>query len=1103
MALLDSKAQQKVKQSRFVKGAYLGVYTAMMQGYSLINDPTSQIECLKKCLVVLQELRVCGLTGLGTHENRVIFQLASLYESQSKYEESKGFYERALSVSKEIGDRKGEALAYENLGTVCHSLGEFVKAKKYFHNALMVRKDIGDRKGEALACKNLGTECRSLGEDVKAKEYFHNALVIRKEIGDRQGEASVYGDLGTVFQSLGEFGKALDYHEKALAIRKETGDRQAEVSSYVDLGNVFYSLGKCFKAKEYLQKAIPVTEELGDRKREALCYGNLGTIFQSLGEYSEAERCHRKALAITKEIGDRKGESADLCSLAAALMSLEEYGKAEECHEKALAISKELGDKKGEAKCYETLGTVCDSLGKHAKAKDYLYKALVIRKEIGDRRGEATNYGNLGAVFLSLGECDKALEYHEKALVASKEFGDREGEAADHINLGTVFCSLGDHDKATEHVQKALAINKEIANRKIEASCYGNLGAISQRLGEHTKAIKYLQRALTILEEFEIDDRKGEARCYGNLGSAFKSLGEYGKAEEYHEKALAMNKKIGDREGETAAYGNLGTLFYSLGQYDKAKEYHGKALALSRDIGFIKAEFECHVNLTMDLLSEGNISEAFSNVVVSIFTCEKMRGFLTENEQFKISFLDEHAVSYRLLSTLLCATRNHNEALYVVELGRARALADLMSTQYSVVQEISVNPQTWVGIEMIMRKENKSTCLCISYYFQLIFLWILKENKPILFRRADVNEFFEGSERDLDVDDLFGNETFRKFQVLPQEHCEDRSLPSPSNPVGQPARESQEDGLTVFRKENKDDAQDTEPSLSLYYKMFIAPVADFLDEPEIIIVPPSSLYKVPFAALKDGNEKYLSESFRIRIVPSLTTLKLIHDSPADYHSQTGALIVGDPQVGEVLYKGNIWNLLRLPSAEKEAKMIGRLVGTQPLLGQHATKQAVLRSINSASLIHFAAHGNPDRGEIALAPVRTTDDIPQEEDYLLTMADISQVRLRAKLVVLSCCHSASGQIRTEGVIGIARAFLGSGARSVLVALWALDDNATEQLMSRFYEHLVHGESASESLHQAMKWMRSNGYTNVRDWAPFVLIGDSVKFDFGGEKVSLKP
>ena len=246
--------------------------------------------------------------------------------------------------------------------------------------------------------------------------------------------------------------------------------------------------------------------------------------------------------------------------------------------------------------------------------------------------------------------------------------------------------------------------------------------------------------------------------------------------------------------------------------------------------------------------------------------------------------------------------------------------------------------------------------------------------------------------------------------------------------------------------------------------------------------------------MKDESGKFLSESFRIRIVPSLSTLKLIQDSPEDYHSHNGALIVGEPELGQVLYKGRLEGKSPLPCAREEAEMIGRLLGAQPLLGRKATKQAVLEMINSVSLIHLAAHGDAERGEIALAPPHLTNRHPQEEDYLSTMADISQVRLRAKLVVLSCCHSASGHIRAEGVVGIARAFLGSGARSVLVALWAIEDAATKQFMSRFYKHLVRGESASESVHQAMKWMRENGFSKVSQWAPFMLIGDNVTFDF---------
>ena len=71
-----------------------------------------------------------------------------------------------------------------------------------------------------------------------------------------------------------------------------------------------------------------------------------------------------------------------------------------------------------------------------------------------------------------------------------------------------------------------------------------------------------------------------------------------------------------------------------------------------------------------------------------------------------------------------------------------------------------------------------------------------------------------------------------------------------------------------------------------------------------------------FAALKTESGKYLSETVRIRIVPSLTTLKLIQECPSDFHSQTGALIVGDPEVGEAIYKGRPERKPQLPFARK-------------------------------------------------------------------------------------------------------------------------------------------------------------------------------------------
>ena len=79
------------------------------------------------------------------------------------------------------------------------SLGQYDKAKEFLRKALVIRTEIGDRRGEAADYGNLGTVFHSLGQYDKAKEYLQKALVITTEIGDRKGEGSCYAILGTVF----------------------------------------------------------------------------------------------------------------------------------------------------------------------------------------------------------------------------------------------------------------------------------------------------------------------------------------------------------------------------------------------------------------------------------------------------------------------------------------------------------------------------------------------------------------------------------------------------------------------------------------------------------------------------------------------------------------------------------------------------------------------------------------------------------------------------------------------------------------------------------------------------------------------------------------
>ena len=1054
-------------------GSHLDISDVLFNAYYAISGYTEAERHTNKIL------------GTFIHAGMLTIELGDKYVTQSRFPEAKQLYKGALNIWKTIGHKREEAAVHLRLGCVCAKLSEYQKAKEYYEKALAIAIEIGDRNGEGATYGNLGNVFHCLGEYEKAKEYYEKALAIAIEIGDRNGEQKTYGNLGALFVLLSEYQKAKEYLDKALAIAVEDGDRCGEGETRQNLGSVFSSLSEYQKAKDYYEKALAITIEIGDRNGEGAAYRNLGTVFHYLGELQKVKEYFEKALAIFIEIGDRYGEGTTLGSLGLMFHSFGKYQRAKEYHEKALAIEIEIGNRNGEKSSYCNLGHVFDSLGEYEKAKEYHEKALAIEIETGHRKGEESSYLNLGIVCYCLGEYQKAKEYHEKALAIAIEIGDRREEVTSNGNLGKVFYSLGKYQKAKEYHEKALAIAIEIGDRGNEGLAYFNLGMVFWNLKKNRQAKEHLDKAVGV--SIAIGNRELEARATVSLGHVFDSVNDSQKAKEHCEKALTINRECGNREFEARLYLSLGELFQSFGECGKAADYLQKACFISSQIGDKMTEFQSLLRLTTLKISQSEAVEAMKYLLQCIGKYEQIRTHLKGNSGFQISLLEKRGTfPYKLLTDLLCCNGKFRDALYVEELGRARVLSELMADKYSVGSHISADPQSWFGIENIVKRESNSVFLYISYADQQVLLWVLKANGDVCFRKTDeVKVETLIAEQVCEVEGVF-KKSAACFGVLPAANCEDRSL---------------DDNVATFLHEESqanlrgDETKDTGRSHHLCYQWIVAPVADLLTEPEIIIVPDRFSYRVPFAVLRDEPAgRYLSEKYRIRIVPSLTTLRLIQECPTDYHSQTGALVVGDPTVGTVHYNGCPKDIIPLFCASKEAELVGELLGVRPLLGSRATKQAVLEAITSVSLIHLAAHGNPERGEIALSPQRTVNSIPKEEDYLLTMPDIEGVQVRAKLVVLSCCHSGRGLIKKEGVIGIARAFLASGARSVLVASWAVEDKATERLMKHFYKHLVSGESASESLHQAIQWLRSNGFPKPCQWAPFVLMGDNVTFDF---------
>ena len=757
--------------------------------------------------------------------------------------------------------------------------------------------------------------------------------------------------------------------------------------------------------------------------------------------------------------------------------SLGDYRKAIEYHEKLLKIAIEIGDRAGEGAAYGNLGNAYQSLGDYRKAIEYHEKDLKIAIEISDRAGEGGAYGNLGNAYKSLGDYRKAIEYHEKLLKIAIEIGDRAGEGRGYGNLGIAYQSLGDYRKAIEYHEKRLKIAIEIGHRAGEGAAYGSLGNAYKSLGDYRKAIEYHEKLLKIA--IEIGDRAGEGAAYGNLGIPYWSLGDYQKAIEYHEKRLKIAIEIGDRAGEGRAYGNLGNAYKSLGDYRKAIEYHEKDLKIAIEIGDIAGEGTAHQNIGMDFISLEQMENAVDNFVSAVDAFNSLRSLLKSEDNWKINFREVHEVTYTALWMSLLRIEKIEEAFFAAEQGRAQTLCDNLSIQYKL--NASLSSTTIDSKETIFRLFAKlsSPILFLEVESLTINIWFVRKGKKVEFR----TEKMEGDRREKDPLCALLQSSLETIGARDTKRCEDRTF-------------DELDKECPFSIEVRGEGagKPSLPSLDNPFKPFydavIDPILDMLEpqDDELVIVPDGALCFTPWAAVV--------ESLRIRIVPSLTSYQLILSVPEGHHNKKGALLVGNPCLKELKKPSD-----DLPCAQEEVEIIASILKTRPLTGIHATKAEVMKRMSSVGLIHIAAHGNERTGEIALSPnPGWSSRFPQRKDYILKMSDVQAANLRARLVVLSCCHSGRGRIfKGEGVVGIARAFLAAGARSVLVALWAIDDEATMVFMKSFYQHLKEGKNASAAVQQSMKFLReSEQFSETRYWAPFQLIGDDVKIDFKTEE-----
>ena len=957
------------------------------------------------------------------------------------------------------------------------------KSSKLFHTSEEFQKFVKDKAIKGQLYSGLGDAFRSRCEYKKAIEYHKLALGIARDLKDKVEEALACRKLGDDLQKVCSFNEAIEYHKIALRISTDLKDKAGEGYAYCSLGHGFRALYYHKQAIEYYKRCLSVAKELGNRGLEGAAYSSLGHAFDELSDYKTAQKYHYQHLNIAKSLKDMSGERTAYASLGSVFGSLGDFKKSLDHFHCAINIAKEMGDKEALMLTYAGLGKAFEDLGNLKKAEEYTNMHLNLAKEIGNKCEEGGAYCNLGHIFFGLGNFKKSIECYNRQLKIAKDFGDLMAEGAALGGLGIVFDSLGDFAKAIDNHNDHLRIAKAAGDKDGEAIANGNLGNAYLSLGDFKKALHYFEQRLGIAKY--LGDKAGEGRAYGHLGSTYRQLGDYKKAMDYYSLRLCIAQELGDKAGEGAACGYIGTVCQHLGNYKKAIEWNQQKLRIADDLGNQHMEGQAYSDIGLCFEMLKRLPKALENYQTSVRVFDRMRSLLQPKDEWKIGFRNECNPAYTGLWRVLLKQEKIDDALAAADDGRAQGLADLLTSKYGF-QKGQTREQKLVKEEFgLLNASSSSTIfLAVNVLEKKVDIWFLSKEKPVLHRLRKLdNHCTKNVAETLQSLIQF---SYENIGVRANVNCENRSLDV--------LRENCSAVGRSHKKESQPILQDDSIPLAALYSFVMAPILDLIDGDEVIIVPDGPLWLAPFSALLNPYSEYVCESLKIRLIPSLTSLKIIAHCP-EFHSSSGALIVGDPDVSEVTNSQGDRILEQLSFARKEAQMIGQILNVAPLTGKLATKCEVLKQICSVAVVHIAAHGHMQTGEIALSPnPKRRSQIPAEEDYILTMTDVMSVKLRAKLVVLSCCHSGRGEIKAEGVVGIARAFMGAGARSVLVSLWAIDDEATLEFMKSFYRNLEKGRSASESLNHAMKCLReSEKFSDVKYWAPFTLIGEDVTLD----------
>ncbi len=886
------------------------------------------------------------------------------------------------------------------------------------------------------------------------------------------------------------------------------------------------------KAVELCQQAAELYASARDPRGEATALLKVGDIYLFLGEIQKALESHQLGLEVAQRTGDEALEGSALERVSESLLWLKQPQQALPYLERAEHLVADLAPSELQARIHLNMAAANELLGKNQEAIEGYLALQPLFTQISFPSGEAAALNNLGTIYYELGELEKSADHYRQALAAQRKLGDRSSEARGLANLGAVLSALGDQEGARQVLKQALAIHQESGDQRSEANTLNGLGEVLLKEGSVEEALQCFLKAETLAAQ--VPAPRIEAFAHQMLGNLYTDLEQFDKALGSYQRALALRRASGHFRGEADTLASLAATNIEIGDLSKARSFMAAALEIvdsqrksvtSRDLrtslfASRKGFFDFYIHLLMTL-HQRQPKEHFAEEALQLSERTRARSLLDQLAEAGARIdLDVDPALIERQDSLRARMNSIEKKKYQVLLG-SDSRSESGEQVRALEQELRTLQNDYSQNEARIRFRNPRYA-AIS---QAAPLTAKEIQETILEEETILLEYSLGEKASY----LWAvSETFVKgFQLPPRQQIEaeaERLYRLLTARNQSPNNESPTETRQRIRQADSEISAAAE-ALST---TILAPAKNLLGNHRLVIVAEGMLQYLPFGVLTDPSSSRsdpLLLKHEIIHLPSSSSLLLLRkESARRLDNQKEIAIFADPVFtsedsrvkgkvavevsqasataadlrGPVRAKNQPTSpFRRLRFSRFEAEAISDLIpeaNRLVALDFSASNETVTSlDLRNYRMIHFATHAiaNDQYPNLSGLVLSLVDQQGKEKTGFLRLHDIYNLNLNADLVTLSACETALGQeIRGEGLIGLTRGFMHAGASRVVSSLWEVQDKSTAELMKRFYEFMILGDTPpSQALRRAqISMFQEPRWKAPYFWSAFIFQGE---------------